>query len=39
MDNEFYLHSHCEGHIGKDREGDKNSHIDPYKYKVGFLLS
>lgn len=33
------LHGHCKGHTDGDTERDKNSDIDPYKYKVGFSLS
>lgn len=39
MDNESYLHSDCEGHTNRHTEADKNSAIDPYKDKVGFLLA
>lgn len=36
MNNESYLHGHCEGHTDGDT-GDKNSDIVPCK--VGFSLS
>lgn len=39
MNNESYLHSHCEGHTDGDTEADKKSDTGPCKYKVGFSLS
>lgn len=39
MNNKSYLCTHCEGHASGDTDGDKNSGIAPYKYKVRFSLS